>query len=438
MRILKRGTSGADVKDLQVSLQKLGYVLGPTDGIFGLRTEQAVIQFQKDNGLTPDGIVGPVTLQTLLSKDQGYKLYTVQSGDTLYKIALSFNINLANLITANPGIDPARLRVGQQIRIPITVSKPTLTRSVAGWIPSWLQIQSFRAVQNHPDLFSTLSPFWYVMTATGEIVKLSGAEDRTILSFARTQGMIMIPLINNNFNSELSSSVLNDPVLRNNHITNIINLVQIMNYTGIEINYENLFVKDREVFVIFLQELKIALTAIGKQLIVTVHAKTNPFGIWSGAEAHDYVGIGRVADIVRIMGYDYHWQGSDPGTIAPADWVEEVLIYGVSTIPGNKIVLGVPTYGYDWPVGQRGKVISYANAIATANKYNALIIADANLGPHYTYTLDSTVHEVWFTDAASFSVLLDLVNKYAINGICMWYPGSEDPRIYDAIRTKFS
>ncbi|GAB6171889.1 hypothetical protein JCM15765_13670 [Paradesulfitobacterium aromaticivorans] len=45
-------------------------------------------------------------------------------------------------------------------------------------------------------------------------------------------------------------------------------------------------------------------------------------------------------------------------------------------------------------------------------------------------------HEVWFTDATSFITLLDLVNKHALNGICLWHPGEEDPKIYDAIRAK--
>ena len=386
LRTLIRGTSGTDVTGLQVSLHKLSYNPGTADGIFGVRTKHAVTQFQKENSLTQDGIVGPATWQILQDK----------------------------------------------------LVKLSLTHSVAGWIPAWLQTQSFRAVQNHPDLFHTLSPFWYVMTVTGGIIKLNGAEDSMILSFAGTRGISMIPLISNSFNSELISSVLNDLTLRKNHITNLINLVQQMNYAGIEINYENLFVKDKEVFVVFLQELKTALATLNKRLIVTVHAKTNPLGIWSGAAAHDYVGIGEAADLVRIMGYDYNWQGSAPGTIAPADWVAEVLIYGVSTIPSNKIVLGVPTFGYDWPVGQSGKVISYTDALATANKYNVPIIADAKLGPHFTYTVGGTVHEVWFTDATFFSILLDLVNDYSINGICMWYPGAEDPKIYDVIRTKFS
>lgn len=368
---------------------------------------------------------------------RAYTLYTVQGGDTLFKIALSFNINLETLIMANPKINHTWLRIGQQIRVPISITKLTLTHSVAGWIPAWLQALSFRTIQNHPDIFQILSPFWYEMTATGEITKLRGAENKKIISYAGSQIINMIPLISNSFNSNLVSSVLNDSTLRKNHITNIINLVRQMNYAGIEINYENLLVKDKDIFVAFVQELKTAISPLDKQLIVTVHAKTNPSGIWSGAEAHDYAGIGQAADFVRIMAYDYSSQLIGPGPIAPADWVEGVLRYAISTIPNGKIVLGVPTYGYDWPIGKPGKVISYADAIVTAHQYNAPILSDAKLGPHFTYTVNSTVHECWFTDGTFFSILLDLVNKYSINGICMWYPGSDDPKIYEAIRTKF-
>ena len=436
---LRRGSRGAEVKELQLILQRLGYNPGTADGIFGLKTMQAVIQFQKDNGLTPDGVAGPLTWQALQNQDQVNQLYTVQAGDTFYKIALKFNISLPSLIATNPGVDPNKLRIEQQIRIPRTQPKPVLTRSVGGWIPYWLQTQAFRSVQNHPDMFNNLSPFWYEVTRLGEIIKYSGAEDNTILSFARTHGIRMIPLIANAFSSEQISAVLNDPIIRQNHINNIVRLLNQLNYDGIDINYENLFVRDKEVFVLFLQELKVALTTIGKQLVVTVHAKPDDFGDWSGSEAHDYLGIGQAADVVRIMGYDFHWFGGEPGSIAPADWIAKVLAYAVSTIPKNKIVLGVPTYGYDWPLGQgqQGKGITYNYAISTASRYNAPIIENAQQGPHFTYTANEVVHEVWFIDATSFATLLDLVNYYDINGIVIWYLGAEDPKIYDVIQAKF-
>jgi peptidoglycan hydrolase-like protein with peptidoglycan-binding domain len=56
---------GPDVAELQRRLQSLGYNVGPIDGIFGRQTERAVRQFQRDNNLVPDGVVGPRTIAVL-------------------------------------------------------------------------------------------------------------------------------------------------------------------------------------------------------------------------------------------------------------------------------------------------------------------------------------------------------------------------------------
>lgn len=437
MAALRRGARGTEVRELQQLLVNWGYNPGPVDGIFGIKTEQAVFQFQRDRGLSADGIVGPKTWQALLIQQPGGQLYTIQSGDTFYKIAQRFRISLVNLLAANPGVDPNNLRIGQVIRIPAPAPGPGLTRTVSGWIPYWVQTQAFQSLQSQAELFSSISPFWYQLSESGDLLNFTGAEDSSILSFAGTHGIKVIPLISNEFNSQLASTVLNDPVIRQRHIQIILNKVSQMNYAGIEIDYENLFVSDREIFVVFLQELKRALAGLNKLLVVAIHAKTDPMGGWSGAEAHDYVGIGQNADLVRIMGYDYHWLGGTPGSIAPAAWVDSVLAYAVSVIPRNKIELGVPAYGYDWPQGQRAEGITYSEAVATANRYNVPIITDAQLGPHFTYNDNGLVHEVWFVDALLFRTLLDLVNKYDIRGICIWYLGAEDPEIYAAIRDKF-
>ena len=59
------GSSGEEVKTLQTKLKRWGYCTGRIEGVFGSGTKKAVIAFQKKNGLTPDGIVGPATLKAL-------------------------------------------------------------------------------------------------------------------------------------------------------------------------------------------------------------------------------------------------------------------------------------------------------------------------------------------------------------------------------------
>lgn len=62
---LKFGSRGEGVRWLQWYLNKLGYPCGTVDGIFGTNTKKQVIAFQRKNGLTADGIVGPATRKAL-------------------------------------------------------------------------------------------------------------------------------------------------------------------------------------------------------------------------------------------------------------------------------------------------------------------------------------------------------------------------------------
>lgn len=64
-RILRLGTNGDDVRQVQNQLQVLGYYRGDIDGAFGPQTQAAVIAFQNDQNLDPDGIVGPLTYDRL-------------------------------------------------------------------------------------------------------------------------------------------------------------------------------------------------------------------------------------------------------------------------------------------------------------------------------------------------------------------------------------
>jgi hypothetical protein len=63
--ILKKGSRGHAVRELQHRLTSLGYNTKGIDGIFGPNTEKAVRQFQKSHGLVVDGIVGPATKKAL-------------------------------------------------------------------------------------------------------------------------------------------------------------------------------------------------------------------------------------------------------------------------------------------------------------------------------------------------------------------------------------
>lgn len=67
--VLRKGSTGGEVKEVQRRLKKWGYYSGSVDGIFGSATRKAVVSFQKKNGLTADGVVGKATYAALGMND---------------------------------------------------------------------------------------------------------------------------------------------------------------------------------------------------------------------------------------------------------------------------------------------------------------------------------------------------------------------------------
>ncbi|MBQ8532205.1 MAG: spore cortex-lytic enzyme [Clostridia bacterium] len=81
------GSRSQEVRDIQTVLKSKGYYTGNVDGIFGTKTKNAVTAFQRDNGLTADGIVGEKTLKALgISGNNSYGGYSSADYELLARI----------------------------------------------------------------------------------------------------------------------------------------------------------------------------------------------------------------------------------------------------------------------------------------------------------------------------------------------------------------
>ena len=122
MKILKPGSRGTDVYILQLALNRSGYLNEEPDGIFGVRTTNAVLRFQEVNNLKQDGIVGVRTWNALMPYLKGYKVHRIVRGDTLWQISQTYNTSVNSILTANPNINPENLRIGSNIVVPLGFS----------------------------------------------------------------------------------------------------------------------------------------------------------------------------------------------------------------------------------------------------------------------------------------------------------------------------
>lgn len=121
MQILKIGSRGTEVMEIQALLSKLGYGVDGIDGIYGPKTAAAVVKFQRYFGLSPTGVVNDDTYKLMNRFLIGYDTYRIRPGDTLYLIARRYYTTVASLITANPGINPNNLQVGREIIVPYSL-----------------------------------------------------------------------------------------------------------------------------------------------------------------------------------------------------------------------------------------------------------------------------------------------------------------------------
>ena len=118
MQKLIRGNTGALVEMLQLALGRSGYLGEAPDGIFGPRTQNALLRFQKSFGLPPTGEADEATWEYLLHYVRGYFTRTVQPGDTFWSLAAQYGASLNAMAAANPGVDPKTLQPGMRIAVP--------------------------------------------------------------------------------------------------------------------------------------------------------------------------------------------------------------------------------------------------------------------------------------------------------------------------------
>ncbi len=220
-------------------------------------------------------------------------------------------------------------------------------------------------------------------------------------------------------------------------IFNIVQLAKTKNLTGINIDFEGLYTTDRDNYSSFVAQLADQLHAIDSILVLSIPAKSadDPNDTWTWP--FDYAVLGKHADYLQVMTYDENVPGGPPGPVSGSDWMQATLKYAASQIPPNKILLGLPAYGYDWDLtDDSGVQVDWKDTNALIDSTGAVPHWNgATDTDYFDYTAaDGHAHQVWYDTPAGISVKAGYARSLKLGGVSVWALGFEDASFWSAVQ----
>ncbi len=355
------------------------------------------------------------------------EIYVVKAGDTIDSIAASYQQNLDTLIYANQLTYPYQLAIGQSLLLTGGQRERTMTIRSNGYaypfISSWV-------LDNTLPYLTELSVFSYGFTTEGTLVEPL-LDDVWMIEKALQNNTLPILTLtpfgaNGNFDNNLISAIVNNPTSRDTLINNLLLVMENKSYRGLDIDFEFIKAEDRDLFTEFVRVCTKRMHAEGYQVSVALAPKTSANQKGLLYEGKDYKAFGEIADHVLVMTYEWGYTYGPPMAVAPINQVRRVLEYAVTEIPPQKISMGIPNYGYDWPLPYergitRAQTIGNIEAVRIAINQGVEIQFDELSGsPFFNYERNGVMHEVWFEDVRSLQLKFDLIKEFGLRGPGYW------------------
>ncbi|PKP37810.1 MAG: hypothetical protein CVT98_05680, partial [Bacteroidetes bacterium HGW-Bacteroidetes-15] len=322
-----------------------------------------------------------------------------------------------------------------------------LNKVVYGWHPYWVG----NAYQNYDwDLLSHFSFFSYeVDAATGNANSTHGWATSAAVDAALASGNTKVTLTVTLFSGH--ATFFNSSTAQQTLITNLINLIQSRGAHGVNIDIEGLPSAYKTAFTNFMINLANQMhAAIPNSDVSTVLYAVD----WNNV--FDFTNMASVVDHFIIMGYDYYWTGSttagpnDPlyhySTTYNFNLSKSITYYLNKGCPKNKLILGLPYYGREWPTAS-ATVPSSATGNGVSRIYNTIRTnASGNYSAtNYQYDTDSYSDIYVFNNGGQKQCFISLensirkrmehINTTGIGGMGIWALGYDDgfPELWDAI-----
>jgi spore germination protein YaaH len=267
---------------------------------------------------------------------------------------------------------------------------------------------------------------------------LQGSLDTGLLSSDTSQGKLSYATVSNFGASGFDPAIAHGAMVthRGTTILNLVTLAKTKGLTGINIDFEGLYPGDRNAYSEFVSDLAMQLHTANSLLLLSVPAKSSddPSDTWTWP--YDYAAIGQTADFIQVMTYDEHVPGQGPGPVAGLDWMTADLNYAVSQILPDKILLGLPAYGYDFDItANTGVTVEWKDFAALVASTGGHPVWDpVTESEHFDYTAsDGSLHQVWYETSQGIQDKAHLAVTLGLAGVSMWALGYENDDFWSAV-----
>ncbi len=350
--------------------------------------------------------------------------YTVKEGDSLSEIADYFQVTVIQLLSNNPSLSNSEYIFPGDVIVIKYPTKGSITTH--GNTVPYINRQTLRRTLPYLTYLSVLN---YTATQEGEIITYY--DDTEIIQAAKDYGVMPLMLlttltIQGRANLGVAFDLLLNPDFQDAQIENILKILKLKGYYGINISFEHISASNLYLYEEYFVKVSNRLGEEGFQLFVTITPNLTTIGEDVEFVRVNYSLLNHLANNIIFMDYQWAININPPSPISSIYHIDVFINYIKEYIPSDKVIIGMPTIGYDWELPYSAGLssvnsLTLTSAIDLARNVGAAIqFDDTSQTPFYTYT---TIHNgvpvdhiVWFIDARSINALLDLIYRYELQG----------------------
>lgn len=292
---------------------------------------------------------------------------------------------------------------------------------------------------------NVISPTWFKLRDAEGNVSDIGSED--YVKYCHNQNVQVWALVSD-FESEeyYGKDVLSRTSTRQYLENQLVAKALAYNLDGINIDFEKIKEDFADDFLQFLRELAIKCHKNGISLSVDSYMPAS----WNTYLRFDEQA--KFADYVVLMGYDEHWDGSEPGSVSSLGWVKSGVETTLSRVPSNQIILAMPFYTRMWKYSPNADIedsdiidleTSYtlsSRAYTMAGIFNIVdeYLSDAVWDEEANqykleFSEDGYIYKVWLETTESLEGRLSVMDDNNLGGCAFWRIGQEKPEVWDII-----